>query len=347
MKKTVALIFGGEGAERKISEISAANLNSYIDRQTYDVLPIGIAPGGEWYIYYGDCEKIGNGEWFSEKEALVPTFPVKLGEKSGFISGNELISVSSAIPCLHGNFGEDGVVQGALTLAHISYIGQDVYASAMTSDKVYTKLAAKHLGIPQADWILSTDKSADGARIRAEAELGYPLFIKPARMGSSFGAHPVLTKSEFLTAYTDAIRYDERILIERLVPFEYELECALLEVGEILVCPSGRVHSGGAFYDYEAKYCDTRSPRTSTEIRDWDFHGLEERISCYTRMLASLIGIKHLSRFDFFVTKNEEVYFNEINAFPGMTKTSLYPTLTENFGLGKGEFINRLIAEVC
>ena len=343
MKKTVALIFGGEGAERRISELSAKSLLSCLDTDIYDVLKIGIAPSGAWYIYYGDNGKIGNGEWLSEKDKITPTFPAMLGEKSGFLTERGLVPVLCAVPALHGDFGEDGVVQGTLSAAHIRYVGQDVYASAMTSDKIYAKLTSKHLGIPTADFILSTEEPADCSRKRAEAEIGYPMFIKPARLGSSLGARPVFSESEFYSAHENAKGFDKRIMIEKLVDFDYELECAFFRTKEPLVCPYGKVSRNGRFYDYEAKYrgvshearCDSEIP---AEIC--------ERVKAYTLSLANLIGIRHLSRFDFFVTGAGEIYFNEINVFPGMTETSLYPRLTERLGLKKGEFINELIRSV-
>ena len=341
MKKTVALIFGGEGYESEISEMSAKALSSLIDKELYDILYIHIHKDGSWYIYSSPCEEYIR----SENAKPTQTFPVKLGEKSGFISNGTVIPVCCAIPCLHGDFGEDGTVQGALSLAHRKYVGQDVYASAITSDKAYTKLAAEHLGIPTAKWILSSKEDIASARKRAEEKIGYPMFIKPTRLGSSHGAHPVYEKKDFDAAFYDAMRYDSRILIEALIPIEYELECALFDDGERVLCPGGRVISGGRFYDYSSKYKSSDSPKT--EAKSGVFPEIEKKIYEYSEALAELIGIKHLSRLDFFVTGDGQVYFNEINTFPGMTETSLYPRLTEDMGLGRGDFINLLIAKVC
>lgn len=341
MKKTVALIFGGEGYEREISALSAENLSSMIDRELYDVLHIHIDKNGGWYIYSSPCEEYIR----SDSVNITETFPVRLGEKSGFISNGRVIPVSCAIPCLHGDFGEDGTVQGALTLARIKYVGQDVYASAITSDKAYTKLAAEHLGIPVAKWIISANEDKNSAKKRAEAEIGYPMFIKPARLGSSYGAHPVYSEKDFDAAFLDAERYDPRLLIEELVPVEYELECALFDNGKRMLSPGGRVLSGGSFYDFKAKYKGYDSPKT--EAKTGAFPEIEKKVCEYADALAELIGIKHLARLDFFVTKDGNIYFNEINAFPGMTSTSLYPKLTEDMGLESGDFINLLIAKVC
>ena len=330
MKKRVALIYGGEGSEREISRLSAENVDALIDKELYDVTHVEISGNAQWYIRR-DGEKI-------------PTFPIMLDGKSGFLDRCGILEVDCAVPCLHGDFGEDGVVQGALTLAHIKYIGQDVYSSALTSDKAYTRAVSDVLGIPGAKWLLATEDLSYEARPRAEKEIGYPMFIKPARQGSSFGSHPVKSRLEFDTAYKDAKRYGKRVLIEELVEYDFELECAFFESGEQRFSAGGRILSGGDFYDYRSKYNTEASPRT--EAKGGKFPRAEALALQYSKRLADFIGIKHISRFDFFVTADESVYFNEINVFPGMTRTSLYPLLTEDMGLSHGEFINRLIAEV-
>ncbi len=334
MKKTVALIFGGEGCEREISRLSAKNLAELIDKTKYELIFIHIDEGGGWHF----ADK-------AEFQSLNNTFPAKLGEESGFISKNGLIKTDCAIPCLHGDFGEDGVIQGALTAAHIPYIGQDVFASAITADKAYTKLMAEHIGIPTANYIVCSESDPYNARLAAEKNLSYPMFIKPARLGSSFGASPVYCEGEFISAYNSAKAYSDKILIEELVEFEYELECAYFNDGAPLVSVGGRVLSGGKFYDFGAKYKGDNSPKT--EVGSGKSPAVEKMAREYTLALAEAVGICHISRLDFFVDKDGNLYFNEINSFPGMTDTSLYPRLTVDAGLKSGEFINRLIAAVC
>ena len=331
MKKRVALIYGGEGVEREISKLSAKNLYSYIDKNKYEVLRIEILGNGEW-------KAVTNGE---KSES---TFPIFKDGVSGFLLNGGILTVDCAIPCLHGNYGEDGIVQGLLTAAHIKYIGQDIYACAITSDKAFTKLAASRLNIPVAEWILSDDENAFFAKGRAESLLRYPMFIKPARLGSSYGATPVLTPDDFVGAYDYARSFDKRLLIEERVDFDYEIECALFDAGERKISAGGRVLSGGKFYDYDSKYDKNASP--VTEAKSGRMPEIEKKISEYSASLADLIGIDQLSRFDFFVTRDGKILFNEINTFPGMTATSLYPRLTEDMGLSKGEFINLLIESV-
>lgn len=345
MKKRLALIFGGEGIEHRISEISAANLSELIDEALYDVIFVGISKNGDWYIYNGARDKINDGSWIVDKSRLVPTYPVKMNGLSGFITNDGIIPVCCAVPCLHGDFGEDGIVQGALTCAHIEYIGQSVCASAVTGDKIYAKLVAEHLGVPTARWTLETSANTAEARFHAEKSLTYPMFIKPASLGSSYGASPVFSQDDFDTAYKEARALSERVLIEELISFEYELECALFDSGKRLLSPGGRILSNGKFYDYNSKYCDDRAP--ITEAYSNNDAEIEKQISDYAEKLSDFIGLRHLSRIDFFITQDKRIYFNEINTFPGMTESSLYPRLTEDMGLKKGSFINLLIEKVC
>ena len=324
-RKRVALIYGGEGYEHNISVMSADNLYKLIDTELYEVIKVKIERSGEWIVY--DTRR--------GKTVRAQAFPVRIGNRSGLLSNGRIIPIDCAIPCLHGNMGEDGVIQGALTAAGIKFVGEDVYASSLTADKAFTKLAAEHLGIPTAKFTLLLDGASE-AKEKAEAEIGYPMFIKPARLGSSLGASPVLSDGDFERAYENARRYGDRIIAEELVRYEYELECGYFNGS---FSAGGRILSGGEFYDYDAKY----EKDTKTEVTSGKDESAEGVAVEYSKRLERLIGIRNLSRIDFFVTKDGEVIFNEINAFPGMTATSLYPILTEDMGYKKGEFINLLI----
>ena len=346
MKKTVALIFGGEGKEHDVSEASAQNLASLIDTDTYNLIPVGITRDGRWYIYEGPLTEIKGGAWQNDISSLKKTYPAKLGKLSGLLSDGGIIPVDCAIPCLHGDFGEDGIIQASLTAAHIKYIGQDIYSSVFTSDKAYTKLAAEYLEIPTARWMLLTESSPKKAKSEAERNIKFPMFLKPTRLGSSYGAHPVYSDCDFENAYTDAYSYEGRVLIEELIPVKYELECAFLESDGILLAPYGKITTGGAFYGYDEKYKAKNSITAEVSYEDIA-QNIKNRVLNYSERLVSFLGLKHLSRIDFFITEAEDVYFNEINAFPGMTDTSLYPKLTEAMGLRRGDFINLLIKDVC
>lgn len=340
MKKTIALIFSGEGVEKRISERTAESLMSMINKDKYNVIKVAISDDGSWFICPGGC-KITDGKWKDSK--LTPTYPMRLLGKSGLWDGQSLIELDCAIPALHGNFGEDGVIAGALEAAHIPFIGQSSYAAALCADKSYTKPICEHLGIPTAKWLISANESLHSIKERAEKTIGYPMFIKPARLGSSFGAHPVVNPVQFDTAYTEAEKIsDGRILIEEFISSSFELECAFLNAGEDRFSPSGIISTRGSFYDYRSKYKEAKYRPEVAKLRK----DVREKIIEYSRALCDYIGIRHLSRLDYFVTNSGEIYFNEINTFPGMTSTSLYPLMTEEMGFKKGEFINLLIEKV-
>ena len=328
MRKTVALIFGGEGYEREISKRSKDGLLGFIDKERYETIEIEITKRGVWLL--------------QSESGTHPTFPVCTPAGGGFLHNGELISVDAAISRLHGDFGEDGNIQGALTCAHIPYVGEDVFVSAVTSDKAYTKFVADALGIPTARWLLFTEKDNEAdAQILAESYVGYPMFLKSARLGSSFGAVPVLKKEDFPEAYKEVRSFGTRLLCEEFVDIECEIECAYLSVGGTdRFSPDGEVRPREIFYNYSEKYGTGTSATLSYGESE-----VKKLATDYSRRLARAIGIRSLSRIDFFLDKKGNLIFNEINSFPGMTETSLYPKLTERLGLSRGEFINLLIEE--
>ena len=334
MKRSVALIFGGEGCERDISIRSAKSIYEMIDKERFSVLPVYISENGDWYAQ----REMPRGDIPRD----IPTFPVRLDGRSGFLVKGHVGSVSVALPILHGECGEDGVIQGALEAAHIPYIGCDVITGAVCSDKAYTKAIAKSLGIPTAKWLSSDGRTKAELRALAEESLGYPMFIKPARRGSSIGASRVDRREDFYPAF-DAAAIHGRVIIEEFIPVEYEVECGFLSLdGKVLINPGGTIDTGGIFYDFEAKYENVKSPITS--------HGApltpeRARIAEMAKRLATALDMRHFGRLDFFVSRDGGIYFNEINTIPGMTPTSLYPGITEDMGLSAGEFINRLIDE--
>ena len=326
MKSTVALIYGGEGYEHEISRISAENIKKLLDHSKYEIIPVSISKSGEWFI-----EK--NGE-------KLPTFPIFLYGKSGLCLGTDIIRIDVAIPALHGNVGEDGVIAGALRAAHIKYIGCDTLAGAVCSDKIVTKAVADALGIPTAKWTYFSGEDAEEARERCEKLLKYPLFIKPSSLGSSIGIYKVLHSEDFCDAYNEAVKFHKRILVEEGVSVLSELECAYLGIQNKDDFTIGNVLSEGKFYDFKEKYdgsTKTEPTFSHVEVRD--------KVIAMSKALKSATGVSQISRFDFFLTDDGKILFNEINTFPGMTPTSLYPTLTLNMGLSEGEFINRLCEE--
>ena len=333
-RKTVALIYGGKGKEHEISLLGAdfvgAKLLSLKDRGI-DTLPVFIAKDGQWYI----CK---DGEH-------IPTFPVKISGKSGFAIETEIVPVDCAFPLLHGDFGEDGEIQGTLDCAEISYVGCGVLAGALCSDKALTKMIAERLGIPTVPWICrnSTDFSSSYTEIKAYAEkkIGYPMFIKPTEFGSSVGASAVFDESDFDVAITLAKNSGaRRILIEKDIGKRRELECAcLVTENKRIFSHPGEIQSEN-FYSYDEKYSKTSEARLLLEA------SLKSEMATlvrhYSELLVNTLSIRDLCRVDFFLS-GDELYFNEINTMPGFTASSLYPRLIEREGIAPEELVLMLI----
>lgn len=330
MKKTVALIYGGEGKERGVSKRSAEAVYSLIDKEKYDVLPIFISEIGGWFIAGSD--PFGK----MPTASASPTYPVRLLGRSGFLSGKDIIGVDIAIPMLHGDLGEDGAIQGALESAHIKYVGSGTVASAVCIDKYLTKLVATSLGIRCAKGVLFDGDTTEHAAYIAERDIGYPMFIKPTSLGSSIGAARVDTREDFYKAYARARCYG-RVLAEELLPVKYEIECAYFSDGDIEVLnPRGIICTGGETYDFDKKYRTNNTAKILDALPEC--HG---EITDAARRLCHAIGVRHIGRVDFILTDDERVYFNEINTIPGATKTSLYPELVRR-AIGR-DFIGALL----
>ena len=338
MKKRIALIYGGEGHERTISLLSARCARKLLDKEKYDIVPVFISHRGNWYVD-------GNDPFGALPQAgATPTFPVMLHGRSGLLISDGIMTLDAAIPLLHGDFGEDGVIQGALEAAHIPYIGCDVFSSAVCADKAYTKSIASSVGISTAKWVVEYGKDEESkrrARHAAEEKFSYPMFIKPSRLGSSIGASAVMCAHEFDAAYLSASKYGCGVLIEELIPIEYEIECAYLSAGgKHLFSADGTVKTDGTAYSFKEKYVGGRL-RAEKDSR----HPYKAEIERISHLLVDSLGIRGIARIDFFVTPRGEIFFNEINTMPGMTERSLYPSLTESMGLGNGEFLDLLIRD--
>ena len=346
----IAVIFGGEGAEREISLKTADYIIRGLHSVGANVLAVEIDKSGLWYIRGDICEKFGVFGFGS----AVPTFPVKILENgkavSGFFAEGSVVEIAGAVPALHGDMGEDGNVQGALRCAGISFFGAEVSASAILFDKAYAKILAEFLGIPTVPWFLyieggrgSSPKSSAGsieeAKILAE-EIGYPLFVKPCKSGSSFGASVVNCEYELAAAISAALPYGSRVIIEKYLKTPIELECAFLEGEKFDIFTSpGSVAVSEGFYSYDKKYA-TPSAKISSKAEIPDDVSLNIRE--FAHRLIRFASLKDLARIDFFLSEDNALFFNEVNTFPGMTETSLYPKMLLGEGIGEEDFFKLL-----
>ena len=329
-KPTAVLIFGGRGMEHEVSRLGAEFVYPLIDENVYEKIPVYIAKDGRWLM---------RSDVLSEN--LTECFPILRGGVGGLITEEEFIPVDVAFPLLHGDFGEDGTVQGALECAKIPYVGCDTLTSAVARDKCLVKLIAKELNIPTAEWVEYSGCIEETVWL-LERLLGYPVFVKPSRLGSSVGAKRADNIDELASAIENASRLGSgRVIIEEFVDIEKELECAYYSAaGRILFTAPGEIVCDGDFYDFLKKY---RSTGADVSEKASISSALTERITEYSKKLAKRIGLRHLSRIDYFLSKQGRLYFNEINTMPGFTERSLYPRLLEKHGIAPKELIGSLL----
>lgn len=344
MKKNLCVIFGGESPEHDISQISVTSVLNNLNKDKYNIYTVGITRGGRWYLFTGDYSKIINGEWENDKNEIKRAIISPDSSQHGLIvlgDETELIHIDVIFPVLHGEYGEDGTVQGLFELAHIPYVGMGVLSSANGMDKTYSKLVFDAAGIPQADWTVVT--SGDDFEERAdeiEKKLGYPCFVKPARLGSSVGICKAHDRAELISALENAEKYDRRILVEEYID-GHEVECAVLGNSDAKAATVGEIRPAVEFYDFDAKYV---SGSTELVIPAELPQETIEKIREYSLTAFHALDGQGLSRVDFFVKKsNGSVILNEINTMPGFTSISMYPKLWDAVGVGYEELLDTLI----
>ena len=340
MKQSVALIYGGKGFEREVSLSGSEFVLPLINKEKYIPIPIFISEDGRWLI----CRKHGN-FYRPEKEIdSVCAAIINCGDYGGLLAYGEIIRVDIAFPLLHGDFGEDGVVQGALANANIPYIGENLFVSALCLDKVFTRKVAEGLLIPGADWYsFAKNDCIEDAEIIAKEKIGYPMFIKPRALGSSVGIGRANNHDEFILAFSNASGFgDGRVLVESFIDIDCELEIGVLRKdGGYVFTGIGKISNSKGFYDYNEKYSyNSAAAVDPSPIIDAK---IEDKIRSFSTLLVSAIEIRSLARIDFFLSKGGEIYFNEINTMPGFTAKSLYPSLVSRVGIPPEELIDILI----
>ncbi len=343
MKKlSVCVLFGGASSEHSVSEVSASAVLDNINREKYDVYPVGITADGRWLYFEGETEDIRNHCWEMGKTTPAIISPdrthkalLKLGDKI------EKINIDVVYPVLHGKNGEDGTIQGLCELADIPYVGSGVMGSSACMDKCIAKILFEKAGIPQANWVeLKLGDTPDFEMI--EEKLGYPMFIKPSSAGSSVGVTKASNRQELEKGILVALKEDYKVLIEEAINAR-EVECAVMgnlnpETAGVL----GEIRPAKEFYDFEAKYEDENSQLIIPSPVD---KVAEKKIKEYAKKAYRICECRGHSRVDFFVEKTTgDIILNEINTIPGFTPISMYPKLWEVSGVKMTEIIDRHIA---
>jgi D-alanine-D-alanine ligase len=362
-KIRVAVVFGGRGPEHQVSCMGGGNMLAGIDRSRYEVIPVGITTEGNWVLVADDPDRLAvtGGELPTVAAVAEPGSAVIPWSGSGVVASapaqipHLFGDVDVVLPVLHGPYGEDGTIQGLLELAGVRYVGAGVLASAVSMDKEYMKLIFKAKGLPVGPFVVVRERDwpdVQGETLSVEAkrvlddieELGWPLFVKPARGGSSIGTSKAHTMDELRQAIATARQYDPKVLVEAAID-GFEVEVSVLEgvdgappdtslPGQLLI------EGGEEFWDFEAKYLDAASGMAiPAPIPD-------SAITEIRRLAAAAfdaVSCEGLARVDFFYTRRGEIMMNEINTMPGLSPASYFQKMWEASGMPFSELIDRLL----
>ena len=342
-KQTVMVLFGGRSPEHGISLQSAATVLENLDTEKYRPVAVGITREGRWYRFTGSWDAIREDRW--SQGACTPAIlspdrgdrGLLLLEESGF----RRLPVDVALPMLHGCLGEDGTVQGLIQLAGIPLAGCGVLASALGMDKEMARKAAAAAGVavPRCH-TLGREEAASQAPALAR-RLGYPVFVKPARAGSSLGVRRVEEEGQLAPALEDALRYDSRVLLEEAVP-GFEVGCAIAGTGVLTLGAVDEIHLAGGLLDHGEKY----HPVTSVT---WAPARLPEEVTARIKETAVAVyralDCAGFARVDLFLTPEGEIVFNEVNTIPGFTSHSRFPNMMKGIGLDFPTLIDRLLED--
>jgi D-alanine-D-alanine ligase len=348
-KIRVAVVYGGRSSEHGVSVVSAGSVLSALDPDRYEVMPVGITRGGAWVLTGAEPEKLQiTGRTLPEVDTgaavVLPGDPTSQGlvvVEPGE-GARALGEVDVVFPVLHGRFGEDGTIQGLLELAGVPYVGAGVFASAAAMDKEYTKKLLRAEGLPVGEYVV-VRRGADLSSVDVE-HLGLPVFVKPARAGSSIGISKVKQWADFAPAIEAAFEHDDKVLVEAAIVGR-EIECGVLEDDDgrpmASVPAEIRLVRDHDWYDFEAKYLD--------DACEFDIPAeLPEDVTATVRDLAcrafTALDCAGLARVDFFVRPDGSVLVNELNTMPGFTPISMFPQVWAATGINYPALVDRLIS---
>lgn len=330
----IILIYGGKSEEHEVSILSAFSVLSAIYYSSYEVQLIMIDKKGQWL----------KGPLLTEAPSSAKTLELSSDDSVAKIQPGDIEEENAIVfPVLHGPNGEDGTIQGFLETIHMPYVGAGVMTSACAMDKIMTKYILQTAGIPQVPYVpvLKSEWRQNPKQIfdHCEGNLLYPMFVKPANMGSSVGISRAETREELQSALMEAYKYDSRALVEQGIEAR-EIEVAVLGNDDVRATMPGEIVKDVDFYDYNSKYVDNRiKMQIPAEVPEEVAVKAQE----YAKRAYITLGGSGLSRCDFFLTVKNELFLNELNTMPGFTEFSMYPLLWENMGLHYGDLIEQLI----
>ena len=316
--KKVLLLFGGKSTEHFVSCKSVKSIIENIDKDLFEFEICGISLDGDFYKFDDDLIYLENGNWMNSNIKKIDNII------------EYLKSFDVVFPITHGNYGEDGKLQGMLDLFNIKYVGSKTSSSVISFDKSISKLIFKELNIPQVPYTIYNGNIDD-------INIDYPLIIKPSNGGSSIGINKANNKEELIKYIAEAKKYDSKIIIEKFIKAK-ELECAVLYNNELIISNPGEIKSCNDWYDYNAKYIDNSTTIIPNDIPN----DIIDKIKEYSKKIYDYMDIKNYSRIDFFYNE-DGLFINEINTIPGFTNISMYPKLIENENISYKDLITILI----
>lgn len=344
-KINLGILFGGNSSEYEVSLMSAFSVLSNIDTSKYHIHKIGITKQGKMFYYQGDNSSIKTDDWWKSDCEDCVISPDRIHHGLILLQNQyKIVKLDIAFPILHGKNGEDGTVQGLLTMAGIPFVGCDILSSACCMDKDMTHIILDKNGVKTSDYMsllfCDYDKNKDNAVKDIYSNIGLPCFIKPANAGSSVGVSKVSCKNDIEQALNIAFVHDKKVIIEKMV-VGIEIECAVFGNTEVKASVLGEIESCNDFYDYDAKYI---AQKTNTYIPARIDKDISEKIQNIAIKAYKSMGCNGFARVDFFLTNNNDIILNEINTIPGFTSISMYPQLMIKSGISYKELIDRLIS---
>jgi len=343
-KLKIGVLFGGKSAEHEVSLQSARNVIEALDKNKYEVIPIGISKDGKWLINTTSDYLLNSNDpkliKLNKSNKEVSLYAQGMGMLAPVNNSPEIKEKIDVIfPVLHGPFGEDGSMQGLLKLAGVPYVGAGVLGSAVGMDKDVMKKLLKEAGIPIVKF-LAIRSIKEISFSEAKKQLGLPMFIKPANLGSSVGISKVKSEDEWMIALKNAFQYDSKVVVEANIKGR-EIECAVLGNENPVASIPGEVIVNSEFYSYEAKYIDENG--ASVQIPAKLSLEVIQKVKELAVKTFKTLNCEGLGRVDYFLTKNGDIFVNEINTLPGFTNISMYPKLWEASGLSLPKLLDKLI----
>lgn len=343
MKQNIAVFFGGHSSEYSISLQSAYSVLKNLNPEKYTAIPIGISCQGDWYYFHGNLEQLLNDTWCNPADCTPAALSPNRGKHSLLLfHENQVVSllIDVALPILHGRNGEDGTIQGLIELSGIPLAGCGTLSSALCMDKDRAHKLVQLSGVAVPKSIVIKSLPSDEQLTGYTEKIGFPLFVKPVKAGSSYGITKVEAITELEAAIRLAFQYDNEVILEEAIN-GFEVGCAVLGKDELIVGEVDEIELSGGFFDFTEKYTlKTSSIHVPARVDS----ETSRRLKDTAKIIFKTLGCSGFARVDMFLTPEGKIVFNEVNTIPGFTEHSRYPKMMETAGYSFAEILDKVIA---